>query len=175
MTDLKLRLIAGTINVYVPEEGWLNVHLDVSPRLIWHPILKRPVQPEFVCDIAETPFPDGQFDEVRCSHVFEHLSASHGEEAAAEVHRILRPGGAFDIETPDLDRIARAWIERTMTTSSLNQWLYGEDLGRGHTDGDTHRCGYNERLLRALLEGVGFEVGEREETGLAVRFVAVKP
>lgn len=37
------------------------------------------------------PFPDATFDAVRCERVFQHLSDP--ARAAAEIHRVLRPGG----------------------------------------------------------------------------------
>lgn len=45
------------------------------------------------------PFPDDFFDLVHSHHVFEHLQNPF--EAAAEVYRVLKPGGKFFIEVPN--------------------------------------------------------------------------
>lgn len=45
------------------------------------------------------PFPHNFFDLVHSHHVFEHLNNPF--EAAAEVYRVLKPGGEFFIEVPN--------------------------------------------------------------------------
>lgn len=44
------------------------------------------------------PFPDGSFDAVLCSQVFEHVFAP--EEFLREIHRVLRPGGRLLLAVP---------------------------------------------------------------------------
>jgi ubiquinone/menaquinone biosynthesis C-methylase UbiE len=46
------------------------------------------------------PFADSSFDLVTCSMVMEHLDAP--EKAVAEITRVLAPGGAVVINTPNL-------------------------------------------------------------------------
>lgn len=50
------------------------------------------------CDIADTPFEDGEFDIIYCSHVLEHVP--HDRVAMKELLRILRPGGVALIMVP---------------------------------------------------------------------------
>lgn len=54
-------------------------------------------------DAAALPFPDGFFDAVICSEVLEHVP-DH-ERAAAEILRVLRPGGDLAVSVP------RRWPE----------------------------------------------------------------
>ncbi|MBR8741396.1 bifunctional 2-polyprenyl-6-hydroxyphenol methylase/3-demethylubiquinol 3-O-methyltransferase UbiG [Nocardiopsis sp. MG754419] len=44
-------------------------------------------------------FEDGAFDRVTAFEVLEHLD--HLEESVAEIHRVLAPGGAFSLTTPN--------------------------------------------------------------------------
>ncbi|MDR1521196.1 MAG: class I SAM-dependent methyltransferase [Planctomycetota bacterium] len=49
-------------------------------------------------DLADCPLPDRSFDLVVALNVLEHI-ADHGK-AAAEIYRILKPGGVFVFEVP---------------------------------------------------------------------------
>lgn len=174
---MKRRLIAGTINWYWPEEeGWINYHLDVSERGVWDPEIEMTVAPQFpgasISDLAI--FRDDTFDEVRAHHVLEHLSLYENERAAEAVWRVLRSGGVFDVEVPDVERVAAGIVSGDLSSEDYNQWLHGEQLAN-HEGGDSHRFAFSEATLRDLLGSAGFEVGEREETGLALRLIARKP
>jgi len=171
---MKRRLIAGTINRYYPEPGWVNVHIDISDRGIWDAQLNHVVQPEFVGSIAEMPmFEDGEFDEIRCHHVLEHLHPDWANQAMREAWRVLKPGGVYDVEVPDADRIARAWCAGEIVLWEMAQWMLGEQLPN-HEPGDSHRALFTEASLRERLSAAGFEPGESLPTGLAVRFRAEK-
>lgn len=49
-------------------------------------------------DGRHLPFPDGSFDAVLCSQVFEHVFTP--DEFLREVHRVLRPGGCLLLAVP---------------------------------------------------------------------------
>lgn len=172
---MKKRLIVGVINRYYPEEGWYNWHLDVSPRGIWDPEIRMIVYPDFlgsVADLAE--FREETFDEVRAHHVLEHLTVADVESAVEGIARILLPGGVFDVEVPDVSRVAMAILDGGVGRDEWNQWLYGEALVN-HESGDTHRSGWTFETLREILVFYGFGFDDREESGLALRIIARKP
>lgn len=168
------RLVAGTINWYRAEKGWTNVHLDVTDRGIWNSELKMATMPDFIADIAETTFHDEMFHEVRLHHVLEHMSRDRGMMALREIHRILKPEGALDIEVPDMNRIANAWVAGDHAEEDLQQWIYGEDIGGHGNAADFHRYGWSERALREAVAEVGFTVVGNPATGLAVRLICEK-
>ncbi len=53
---------------------------------------------DIVSDIARIPEPDGAFDAIMCTEVFEHIP--HPAQAMAEFARLLRPGGFLLITAP---------------------------------------------------------------------------
>jgi SAM-dependent methyltransferase len=53
---------------------------------------------DIVCDITSVPEPDGSFDVVLCSEVFEHLPDAL--KALDEFARLLKPGGKLIITAP---------------------------------------------------------------------------
>ena len=179
------RLILGCINHYLPEKGWENVHADLSSRDLHHPTLGT-VPVDHIVDAAHMHlFKTGRFDEVRMWHTLEHLTAKRAAMAVGEVARVLKPGGVFDVEVPDLDRLCRAWIGMGTVTNpgsleytreGLLQWFYSEDVEGVLPDPDlnAHRSGWNEDLLGAVLREHGFDPGDRLESGLALRYRAVK-
>jgi predicted SAM-dependent methyltransferase len=57
------------------------------------------------------PFDDSSFDGVFCEHVLEHFSQEDGARLAAEVCRVLRPGGVFRVIVPDAEMILKRYIE----------------------------------------------------------------
>lgn len=53
---------------------------------------------DIVSDIASIPEPDGSFDAIMCTEVFEHIP--HPAQALAEFARLLRPGGFLLLTAP---------------------------------------------------------------------------
>lgn len=53
---------------------------------------------DFVCDITQIPVPDGSFDLVLCTEVFEHIPRP--DVALRELARLLKPGGLLVITAP---------------------------------------------------------------------------
>ena len=80
---------------------WTNVDVYVSaPGVI-------------ACDLQNgIPFPDASFDVVYHSHVLEHLPATTAPEMIRECIRVLRPGGVLRVVVPDLESIARLYLEK---------------------------------------------------------------
>lgn len=97
-SDVKSRLNIGCGRQY--HEDWTNLDLkSTDPSVICHDITKG------------VPFESNQFDSVYHSHILEHLTPEQGRELIEECFRVLRSGGILRIVVPDLERIARLYLE----------------------------------------------------------------
>jgi len=79
---------------------WVNLDLESSDSdVIRHDVNKG------------IPFEQGHFDAVYHSHILEHLDPSDGQKLIQECYRVLKPGGVLRIVVPDLECIARLYLE----------------------------------------------------------------
>jgi predicted SAM-dependent methyltransferase len=79
---------------------WENLDLfPVAPTVRAHDLRKG------------IPFSDGTFDVVYHSHVLEHFSKQAAPGFLRECHRVLKSGGIIRVAVPDLERIARLYLE----------------------------------------------------------------
>lgn len=92
------------------------------------------------------PYDDNSFDAVYHSHVLEHLTPEDAAEMLAECHRVLRIGGVLRIAVPDLEGIARTYLqtldsaanESTDVGLADHQWMTFElidQMTRRHSGG----------------------------------------
>lgn len=85
MDDKKVAIDIGSGRAKVP--GYIT--LDNDPK----------VGADMRQDITQgTSFGTGTVDEIRCSHVLEHIATEYKVKVMAEFHRILKLGGILDIE-----------------------------------------------------------------------------
>lgn len=92
------------------------------------------------------PFHADQVDGVYHSHVLEHLRPEQGLWLLQECYRVLRPGGVLRVVVPDLEQIARLYLdyhdrawEGESTAVRRYQWLKLElldQLVRSHSGGE---------------------------------------
>ena len=94
-------------------------------------------------DLLRCPLPDDCVDAVTALNVLEHIDRD--EEALAQVHRILRPGGVAHIEVPAGPGLFD---------------IYDEQL--------LHHRRYRLRDLAAMVRRVGFEVLRKTHLGFVV-------
>jgi len=107
-------------------------------------------------------FESGTFSEIYASHVLEHFD--YKDELAAtlqEWHRVLAPGGMLHISVPDMDILARLFLDRQKMTIddrfAIMQMIFG-----GHDDRyDYHVVGLNEEFLLRYLSRAGFATAAR--------------
>jgi len=92
-------------------EGWENIDFaSVDPRVLSHNLLKG------------IPHPDSCLDVVYHSHVLEHFTADDGCALINECYRVLKPGGILRVVVPDLEQMARVYLEE------LHKAVNGDEL-----------------------------------------------
>jgi len=72
------------------------------------------------------PYPDDTFDFVYHSHLLEHFSRSVGLGLLKECCRVLKPGCVIRVVVPDLESIARLYLQY------LEESLQGSDQAKQH-------------------------------------------
>ena len=87
------------------------------------------------------PFADRSVDVVYASHLFEHLTRRHASIFLKEAFRTLRPGGVIRLVVPDLQELARRYVEQTGAgnADASHEFLYCLNLHRDGQYGDDRR------------------------------------
>lgn len=93
--SLKLNLGAGAL---WSKAGWTTVDHNLrKPSVAW-----------------SIPLADGSCSIVFSSHMIEHIPHYKVEKVLCEVNRVLEVGGLLRILTPDLERLAKAYVEHDL-------------------------------------------------------------
>lgn len=97
-------------------------------------------------------------DEIRASHVLEHLSHRDAQYAVSNWCRALRPGGVLKIAVPDFEKISNLYLQGVPINTQ------GYVMG-GHVDEhDRHGAIYDRECLTELLYESGMvDIGEWED------------
>jgi hypothetical protein len=178
------------------EVGFVGIKLNVGASPIWkqdgwHMLDHKLTQnTEFgiVGDADKIELPDESCDVVFCSHVFEHIPHVKLPLVIAEINRVLKPGGVFRILTPDLARIARAYVEADeefFRAAQSEDESLRTDLGLGGAfmnfivspgqdtallnrdlttfiAGYAHLYSYDYQMLSTILQNLGFDTRKAE-------------
>jgi predicted SAM-dependent methyltransferase len=148
----KLNLGSGTSKERLFPRPWLNA--DIAHGA------------DIALDIRMLPADwTGRFDEVRASHVLEHLYLGQWVATLTEWTRVLAPGGVLRVVVPDLDvvmhelRVGVGSGGKPSTdvhgTSPTMTQLYGDDYQDAAADERwRHRMIANESMLRQVLAQV---------------------
>lgn len=102
-------------------------------------------------------FASETFEALYSSHVVEHLDYT-GEllTTLKEWNRVLKPGGKIYISVPDLEILARLYLDKKQFGFE-ERWDIMRMIFGGHSDQyDYHVVGLNEELLSEYLYGAGF-------------------
>lgn len=79
---------------------WVNIDIVARGRFVrQHDVRER------------LPFADATFSVVYHSHVLEHLTPDRGRALLRECHRVLKSRGILRVAVPDLETIARLYLE----------------------------------------------------------------
>ncbi len=149
---------SGVFTDRLRQRGYQCTGVDLSPKLIRIAREKYPGIEFLEGDIERLPFPDGSFDAVLLAGVLHHLPER--AKCAAEIRRILRPGGRFAAFDPN----------------RMNPFMY---LYRDRSSPLYSSVGVteNERpvIARELVETfrqAGFNAGTEYHSGMKYRYLA---
>ena len=108
---------------------------------------------EVKMDIKALTYEDNSVDEIFSSHVIEHFDFWEAIKVLKEWHRVLKPGGILDIETPDMLGSCKRFINSD-EVGRLN--LYGHFFSTPWLPGQCHKFLYTELQLCWSLQFSGF-------------------
>jgi predicted SAM-dependent methyltransferase len=126
------------------------------------------------CDVSRgLPFRDGEAAVVYASHVLEHLTPLQARNLTREAYRVLKPGGVLRLVVPDLERLARLYLqerangagygnaadkfmEHLRTCPDYSGSALPLKLYRAYLDTLSHKWMYDTASLTALMAEVGF-------------------
>jgi hypothetical protein len=117
--------------------GWKN--FDVSPTLRFErvPVIGQlysknqqrfPNNVEYGDIVKGIPLPKESCEAIYASHVLEHLSLRDFRAALANTYRLLTGGGLFRLVVPDLEILARRYVESDDPTAA-NSFMEATSLG----------------------------------------------
>lgn len=128
-----MKLNIGSSSVHM--DGWINLEYDEhywkkhsfsGERL--SPKATRDM-PDVFCDASNLHiYPDNVFDEIRSSHVLEHIHQSKTILTIKEWYRVLKAGGQLRIIVPDLNFYIKKWINRDVEIEWWNVQLNDRGL-----------------------------------------------
>jgi predicted SAM-dependent methyltransferase len=131
-----------------------------TPSELWE-ILNAIPAPyvDHVCNANDlSQFSDNTFVEIYASHIVEHLD--YKDELLAtlkEWNRVLEPGGKLYISVPDMDTLAKLFIEKNKLSGD-ERFLVMRMIFGGHVDKyDYHVVGLNDEFLAGYLNAAGFK------------------
>ncbi len=136
---------AGELNTYALKGRVRQiVGADLDPRVTGNPLLDFGLR----ADIGTLPFQDGSFDVVFSIYVLEHVESPAA--LAAEIARVLRPGGVCLALTPNIFHYVTLLSRLTPTRfhRRVNAW-------RGRPAEDTFETFYRFNSRRALERHFG--------------------
>ena len=107
-------------------------------------------------EVLDTGYQPESVAEIRCHHMFEHISMLDIDRTLQGWNRILKPGGLVWIEVPDCEGCACQILKlrREEDKEIFYRHIFGSQMGPG----EFHYNGFTAKRLIRLLEDYGFEV-----------------
>lgn len=142
---------------FTPLDGWLNTDLIPEVRGVVYLDATR-----------RFPFDDNTFDYIASEHMIEHIDYDSGQAMLREAFRVLKPGGAIRIATPDLRMLLGLNTkEKSPAENEYIEWIVSKlfphvaDCKAAFVINNAFRCWghqflYDSETLKAALARCGF-------------------
>lgn len=129
-----------------PTPGYIHSDVNAFPDI------------DVVASPWEIDLEDSSLDEVLALGVIEHLTYAQVDLCLANVHRMLKPGGQFFFDVPDIPvwcgYVADHFAGRP--TPFPLEHLLATLYGWQRWPGDEHKSGWHQELLETTLSKAGF-------------------
>lgn len=143
-------------------------------RVPGHPVFPRNI--EYGDIVRGLPVQPGSARAIFCSHVLEHLALEDFRTALRNTLSYLRPGGVFRLVVPDLEVMARAYVDSAdpgaalafMQTSLLGHATRprgAADVARSLFGAAHHLWMWDHKGMEAELRAAGFREVRRARFG----------
>jgi predicted SAM-dependent methyltransferase len=131
-------------------------------------------KPDLLADMRTLDFPENTFIEVKAHDCLDHIEYTECKALLPRIYKWLKPNGILNIHLPNLRFLAGILAFQDMHHAIL--WLYGTDGSENWYPSNKIRWCYSKASMAALLNDVGFIIGEVGEDcgGFAFHLVAVK-
>jgi SAM-dependent methyltransferase len=139
--------------------------------LDWDGLCRHPgIRDRVFGNLEKLPFAAGSFDVVSANMVVEHLERP--EQTAAEIHRVLSPGGLFVFHTPNLYHWAI--LPARLTPDGMKKRIVRFLEGRSEEDVfRTHYRMNSAKDVRRIASVSGFEVSELKQVSGSATLAAL--
>lgn len=174
--------------------GWRNFDCSPTLRLERLPIVGKlnprnadrfPANVEYGDIVRGLPLSNESCSAIYASHVLEHLSLEDFQKAVVNTFNLLRPGGLFRLVVPDLEVLAKRYLDSTESLAAV-KFMKETSLGvetrnrsvpglmRSWLGNSKHLWMWDFKSLRDELERAGFADIHRCSYGDELVFEAVE-
>jgi len=143
-----------------PYRGWQHILLDIDPG----------GKPDIVCDARLlSRLSHSEYDAVYCSHNLEHYHRHDAIKVLAGFVHVLKADGFAHIRVPDIGELMRTVVQKNLDIDDfLYQssagpiavrdviYGYGVEIERSGNDFFSHKTGFTQKSLCAMLSSCGF-------------------
>jgi len=141
-----------------PTPGYLHQDITIMPG----------VSLDFTCNPWEIPLAEGALVEVLALGLMEHLRFNEVKQTLRHMHTLLRPGGAFLFDVPDMQVWSEYLFNLTHGQSEKNPFpdyhIWSTMYGWQRWPGDEHKSGWTRDSLLQELQAAGFNGWEEGVT-----------
>lgn len=109
----------------------------------------RPMGADHGSAVFPLAYPDGSVDVIRASHVLEHFPHAKVFDVVKDWVRALKPGGKLQIAVPDLEVIAKKYLDGEELP--IQGYLMGGQIDAN----DFHKAAFDQEVLREVMSLAG--------------------
>jgi len=139
----------------------------------------NPIKVDLNWNLLGEKWPNSDFEigniaeEIVFRESLEHFNRWNGLIVLKKLHHLLKPGGILDLTVPPAEKQLKMYLMWMNRIESIDDFLLAHErfsclkwhddlMGATHesdgTDGDSHKTLFSPKMLRLILEHVGFKI-----------------